>query len=169
MPNGGGQSTQGDNGDADRSTERRSEPGEKRTGAGSGGSDRSDDAGDGREPEESGEQPTDAGGRGTGVLVGLPQSAGRVSQPRTDPFDAGRQIVQPVERVADLNVSHLLELVDQRRERHPQILNGCFEGAGEQVLDGFPGVSELLAESDPPAHGPLRSPPEPFDDLPDSV
>src|SRR5690606_10719650 len=52
---------------------------------------------------------------------------------------------------------------------HPQILNGCFEGAGEQVLDGFPGVSELLAENDPPAHGPLRSLPEPFDDLPDSV
>src|SRR5690606_7931638 len=30
-------------------------------------------------------------------------------------------------------------------------------------------VSELLAENDPPAHGPLRSLPEPFDDLPDSV
>src|SRR5690606_17695706 len=105
----------------------------------------------------------------TGFLIVLPQSAGSVSQQLTEPFDAGRQIVQPVERVADLNISHLLELVDQRRERHPQILNGCFEGAGEQVLDGFPGVSELLAESDPPAHGPLRSPPEPFDDLPDSV
>src|SRR5690606_30193928 len=83
---------QGDSDEPDRATDRRRQAREKRTGAGSGGSDRPDDAGDGTEPEESGKQPTDTDGGGTGFLVVLPQSAGDVSQQLTKPFDASRQI-----------------------------------------------------------------------------